>query len=85
MYYVKINKNFVHQVGNQPKIFLLCLRTFVMDNMSLLNSLRNDSTDERNRVGETEGICLSPKKIAGGKTGFVIYETGFTFYCLILL
>ena len=34
-----------------------------MDNISLLNILRNDGTNEGNRVGETEGNCLSsPKK-----------------------
>jgi hypothetical protein len=54
-----------------------------MDNISLLNILRNDGTNEGNRVGETEGNCLSQRKNAGGKIGF-IYETGSTSYCVIL-
>jgi hypothetical protein len=52
--------------------------------ISLLNILRNDSTNEGNRGGETEGNCLSHRKYAGGKTGFVIYETAFASYCIIL-
>jgi len=55
-----------------------------MDNISLLNIPRNDSTNEGNRVGETEGNCLSKIKNAGGKTAFVIYENAFTSYCIIL-
>jgi hypothetical protein len=55
-----------------------------MDNITLLNILRNDSTNEGNHVGETEGNCLSQRKNVGGKTGFVIYETVLTSYCVIL-
>jgi len=38
-----------------------------MDNIYFLKILRNDSTNEGNRVGETEGNCLSQRKIQVGK------------------
>ena len=34
--------------------------------------------------GKPREIVYPPQKNAGGKIGLVIYETGFTSYCIIL-
>jgi hypothetical protein len=36
MYYIKINKNFVHQVGIQPKLYYDAQSTNHQDNISVI-------------------------------------------------